>query len=416
MKNIFDKKLASTTLSFFFLQGLNYIFPLLLIPLLTLRLGLNSYGTIVFHQVICAQLLIFAEWGFLWSSTREISSNIEDKNLIARVFTLSFIAQLILSVLGSVAVCLYLLLFDAVNIKFGLYYALMLGGNILYVQWLFQGAENMRYFIFSQVTSKIITLTLIFIFVDGPGDAFRCLIFFGLSHMICGSLAYYFSRKMELHTGFVKCGLSDIFRFMDKSKSLFFVRIVSSVSANSPILFLGLMSSSDSVALFSLADKVRLAGQSILSPLMQALSIRMNLRFKTSFEDAMKEFSILLKFTIISSSLLSILVFLFSGKIINLFGGVNFQEAEIILKILSPLITLVSVSNVIGGQFLIPCGQYDSYSRVMIYSAVISTPLISIFIFYFNSMGAAFGIMCAEILVLVMLFLLLKNNKRSYVL
>jgi O-antigen/teichoic acid export membrane protein len=410
MINLFDRRLIRTASIFFCLQILNYLFPLLIIPVLASRLGLNSYGVVVFHQTICSQLIIFAEWGFLWSSTREIASNFDNESIVSKVFTLSLLAQVFVSLFAALSIYGYFLVFDCANLKYVNFYLLMLAGNLLYVQWLFQGTENMSHFLLAQFVSKAFTLFSVLLFITRETDTFLYLLLFGISHFVGGSLAFYIAIKRKIHKKFAKVAIGETLSFMWEAKILFAARMISSISANSPTLLLGMMSSSENVAIFSLADKVRLACQSMFSPLMQALAIKMNLRFKIDLEAAMKEFLLSFRLLVFISLLLVATVILFAELIIEILGGGHFNHAINVLKIIAPLIVLVNASNAISGQFLIPRGLYGIYGKALFFSNLISVPLIAALIFYINIYGAAVGIVCAEILILIAFLAAWKMN------
>ena len=62
-----------------FLQGANYLLPLILLPFLVRVLGTEKYGLVMFAQSTAVILSVIVDFGFNLSGTREVSMVAKEK-------------------------------------------------------------------------------------------------------------------------------------------------------------------------------------------------------------------------------------------------------------------------------------------------------------------------------------------------
>ena len=82
-----DKKIvANNYLSLLFLQGANYLLPLLILPFLVRVLGTEKFGLIMFAQSLATFLMVFVDFGFNLSGTREVSLSRQNHQKLSEIF------------------------------------------------------------------------------------------------------------------------------------------------------------------------------------------------------------------------------------------------------------------------------------------------------------------------------------------
>ena len=103
----------------------------------------------------------------------------------------------------------------------------------------------------------------------------------------------------------------------------------------------------------------------------------------------------------------------FSGKIILLLAGDKFKDSIIILKLMSPLLFIVSISNIFGIQILLPNLKIKIFNNILASAGIISLALIWILLFNFGIYGAAINFLIVETFVSVLMFVFVYLNKNE---
>lgn len=67
-------------------QGVNYILPLLIYPLLIRTLGIEKFGGVSLSIAVMQVLLLVVEYGFGYSATKLVAINHLDKNYTSQIF------------------------------------------------------------------------------------------------------------------------------------------------------------------------------------------------------------------------------------------------------------------------------------------------------------------------------------------
>jgi len=75
-----NKKLLSNFISLSVLQVVGFVLPILVIPYLIIVLGVEKFGLVAFAQAFMTYFVVFTDYGFNLSATRDISIH-RDNNL-----------------------------------------------------------------------------------------------------------------------------------------------------------------------------------------------------------------------------------------------------------------------------------------------------------------------------------------------
>ncbi|MDE7182028.1 MAG: acyltransferase family protein, partial [Clostridia bacterium] len=99
-----------------------------------------------------------------------------------------------------------------------------------------------------------------------------------------------------------------------------------------------------------------------------------------------------------------------SDNLIPWYLGAGYDKASTLMKILSPIIPIIGLSNVFGIQFLIPSKQDKKYTLAVILGAVINLVLNLVLIYFLKSYGAAIATVIAETAVTAIMLVFLRKN------
>ena len=97
------------------------------------------------------------------------------------------------------------------------------------------------------------------------------------------------------------------------------------------------------------------------------------------------------------------LLFVFAPFVVNVLMGPAFAPAVTVLRILSVLPILLSITHSAGLQWLLPLGLDADVSRVILYAGALNIVLAVIFAPRFAHIGMAGAVVCAEAFVSVRL-------------
>ena len=191
-----NNSLIENIFSLSILNGLNLILPLVTIPYLVATVGSAHYGIYSIVYSIVQYALLVSNYGFSYTSTKQIAQNRENIDTISWIFSSTILAKIILSTI-SIIVCAGIVYFFFPN--YMLVYLLGLGiiiGDIINPVWLFQGMENMKYLTVSNGVAKILFTLLIFVFVRESDDYIYIILLNSIGFMTGGIVSLFVSKSV----------------------------------------------------------------------------------------------------------------------------------------------------------------------------------------------------------------------------
>lgn len=397
------------------MQIANYLIPMTTLPYLTRVLGIESFGKMVFVQAVMAYLVLFVEFGFSWSATREIAANRGDHKLISAIFSTTWTAQWLLVCIACFFMTALVLAIPSFTSDAALYAAgmLLVLGSVLFPLWLLQGLEKLREVAVIQVMSRLVFLPFIFIFVNSPNDLLLLMLLLGMGPVLAGAVSLAWIRHHRF-VEFQRPFFAQVVKVLHESRMLFLSKATISSYTTLIPLVLGVVAGPVALAFFSLADRIRSAAQSGLAPISQALFPRMSHLYKSDQPAAEK---LLKRSALVIACIaggLSLVLWFFAETIILLFGGAAFLPSIAILKLMALLPLILSLSNIFGVQIMLPNNLTRSFNFILIGASVISLILIWPLSKFYGATGAAQTILVTEAFVtLAMGIYLWKKNYLS---
>lgn len=392
--------LRSNVLALGMVQASNYIIPLLLLPFLTRVLGAESYGRVVFAQVLMTYALLVVDFGFSWSATRHVSANRAEPLVTSRIFMATWTAQWILFLifLGI----LFLLVFSVERLRedFWLYAGAVLSvlGSLLFPVWFLQGLELLKIVAVAQLLIRIFGLVPVFLLVSQPSHGLRFLIITGVISILGGILVLFWMHCKKLLIWKVPQWI-EVSTALRNGKSLFGARLSISFYTNLVPLALGWIVGPVALALFNVADKLRSAGQGLMGPVSQALFPRMIHLVTTDKAAAFTLLKQSIGLTAVIGGSASLLLWLFADWLVFLLTGHEFMEAAFILRWLAPIPLIIGLSNIFGVQIMLPNLMTKPFNFILVLAALIGSSLIWPMATLYGAIGAAQTILIVEFFV-----------------
>lgn len=405
------KRLVSNFFSLSVLQGTNYILPLFTLPYLVRVLGAEYFGLLSFASATVAYFGIITDYGFNLTATREISIHRANHEKVKEIFSSVMTIKVALLLLSFFLLSVLVFSFEKFS-KDWVIYLLTFGtiiGQFLFPVWFFQGMERMKYIAYFNILAKSIFTVAIFIFIQEQNDYYLVPILTSLGFIVTGIWSLWLVKK-EFNVEFKWQSSHILKNHLIQGWHMFLTSIQSNILSSSGVFVLGLFQNNETVGYYSAVEKVAKAFVGLFSPATQALfplvSAKLSLSKKQGKNFLIKAGLIILLFAF----LISIIMIIFSGKIVILVLGVKFVEYDFILKILSIWLFFGVLNNFIGIQYLTGIGCSRYYLKSSFLSGLIAmvlflflTPLISIY-------GILAGMVAAEIALTVIMVYSIKRN------
>lgn len=396
-------------ISLFLVQGAGYLLPLITLPYLVRVLGPSQYGVLGFSLAFSQYFTLIVQYGFDLSATNKIAINKDDKKIVSQVFWGVLFCRIVLLVVGAIVMLLIINFVPQVN-AYGTVIAVSYTsviGAALVPSWLFQGKEKMGWMAISNISAKIITIPLIFIFVHTPHDTWIVSLLTGLGFVLGAFVCFFFVYR----EGWVQLSFPDnklLKELIEDGRYIFLSNIAGSVYVNSIPIFLGFSSGPVTVGIYVAADKIRMALQGLMGPFTQVFYPRISSLISTDKEKGLALIRNLLFKQNAIVLLISALLIFYSKNIVFVLYGNTYLPSVSVLCLLSPMLFFISVSTVLGVQGMLVLGMKKQFSQILWFGALLNTAIIFPLIWFSGANGAAISVLVTE--ALVAFFIVMKTK------
>nr|ACA24819.1 Wzx [Escherichia coli] len=389
----------------------NYIFPLITLPYLVRTLGVDKFGYLMLGQALIQYFILMTDYGFNFSATKKIatSTSIDERN---EVYTETLNAKMIL-----VTLCLFLMLiiiniipmFHSISIVCIILFIGVLG-NIFFPVYLFQGMEKMKSIAWVTVLARTLMLLSVFLFVKDNNDINAAALAFSIALIVPGMMSIYLIRKNHIvaYKGF---SFSKAFIAIKASTPLFISQIAITFYTTFNSILIGHVFNARQVGIYSAADKLRGAVQSLFIPIQQVVFPRINVE-RGNIKEKLKVYGGLF---ILFSLIICVSIFLIGDKIVILYFGTQYAESANLFKWMSVLIFIVSVAIVFSQWGMITLGREKILTKIYIVGALLHCTYAPFFTKNFGLFGTLTAVILTELTITVVmgvfLYKIIKRHK-----
>ena len=397
------------TIYLFAIQGVNYVFPLLVFSYLMITLGAEKFGYIGFSFSVIQYLMLIVDFGFNLSATKRIALHVHDSDEISRIASSTLLAKI-----GLLMVSVVILLIVAFAIpKFSIYRETlfimftMVIANVFSFIWLFQGLGNIRTASFINIISKALILPLTFVFVKSPDDYLIAASIQSGVYVLGAMITVVVIAKKQYIKRWYRSTMEEIKSELSASYPIFLSTAAVSIYWASYAIILAYFSDSVEVGKYSAVEKIMRGFASlILVPVTQSFYPKISALSVNNAPAATKLVRKISIFVLALSVIVFVLMFFFSGYLVRFLGD-EYNGTLILFKIMSVTPIFIVLGGVYG-QFGILAMGTDSdkkyFQRTYFIAGFIA--LVSIFLLspFFQSVGAAISLVITEFSVFVGMF------------
>jgi len=371
-------------------------------PYIARVLTASGVGKINFALSVISYFILLSRIGIPMYGIRECAKHRDDKDDLSRT-----VQEILMINLGSLLISLiifYLILYYSstlINYKdVLLIFSINIVSTSIGMEWFYQAIEEYKYITLRNIFVKIISLILIFTLIRDKGDynlyAFILVFSISLSYLY----NFFYSR---IYINLFKKYNNYNFRKHIKPIFLLFAMSVSiSIYTNLDKVMLGILTNDEAVGYYTSANKMVKVIVSLVTSLGTVLLPRMSYYIEN---DLIEEINNLINksfnFIMLLAIPASVGVFMLAKPIILIFTGAGYTEAISTLRILSPVILILGLSNLIGVQILLSHGK-EKFTLISTSIGAVTNFLLNLLLIpYFNHNGAAIATIVAEISVTI---------------
>jgi PST family polysaccharide transporter len=400
-----NRRLMGNILSLGYLQGAQYLLPLITVPYLVRVLEPETFGLLAFAQALIEYFAIFTDYGFNLSATREIASNRGKDSKISEIFSAVLYTKLMLCVGGLLVLSVIVFSIPKLSHDWPVYYLSygMVLGNALFPLWYYLGMEKMKYITIFHISARVLSTVAIFVFIRGIDDYIYVPVINAAGYVPVAAIALLTAMR-SLSGSPWKIGLPrrEEISYQFRQASKFFVTsILTKASTSSGVVLSGIFFGNVYAGYFSIVEKLVLLLKAMFSPLTQSLYpffaqsrnlpqlLRRYMRLAPSFS---------LVFITIGLTL-----YIFSDKIVMLAFGEKFLASAGILRFLSPLFVVTPMGILLGYHIFLPLKKDRQFMMTIIVPVLILVVVTPLLLVSFRELKVLLGMMLfSETLILAL--------------
>jgi polysaccharide transporter, PST family len=361
------KTVSNNFLSLSTLQILNMFLPLLILPFLVRKLGLDNFGLLVFSQAFIAYFTLVIDYGFNISATREISTHKNDKKYVSKVFYSVFLIKIFLLLFSFILFSIIIFSFELFRENYLLHYIsfTILIGQMLFPIWYFQGTENMKMIAIFNVIIKSIYALAIFLFITSSDDILYVSGFNSLSFIFIGIIAFIMANK---NLKYESIDIEYTKSFFKESTTIFVSNFFSSMYTISNSFLLGIFTNNTLVGIYSSFERIITSLKILYFPFYQALFPFISR--KENKRDIIKK---LIFPMALSGFLMMVIFYSFSDFFIHfLYSNEELIKNLHYFDLMTVIPFLASVNMLFNFLYLNSMKMYKERMKIMITSGIIS--------------------------------------------
>lgn len=378
-------------------QVVGLLLPLITLPYVTRVLGVEAWGRVALVQIILGYFGLVTNWGFALSGTRKIAAARGDNQKLSEIFMASWAAQWLLGVVAIIILVVLIMFFPFFHAN-ALYYAFGLGviiSGVLLPVWFLNGLERMKHVATIQIATRLITVPLIFIFIQSPADA-PFMIAIGAASGVLGGIFTIIWMKKNLGLVWRLPRWNQMITELKEGGVIFGSTIWIGLYTTLTPTILGVVAGPIAVGYYALADRARQLAQSALSPISHAMFPRFSHLFQNDAAQARHLLRRSAKFILLLSASASLALWLLAEYIVILLSGEEFRPAIAVLKWLAPLPFVISLSNIFGVQIMLPNHKTKAFNRILGVAGTLSLCMIYPLIKWNGAVGASLNTFITE--------------------
>lgn len=404
---ISNKRHINSSFFLFFINVINFIFPLLIAPRIIQKCGLEGFGIVILFQSIAIFVASITDYGFNINATREVTLNQDNPAFINKYFFVVTYSKVILLGIAFLLSILIYLFFPKVNEYALLYFTslFILLGRTFNPLWILRSIHQLKYFFYFFIFFKILSFLMIFLFLENRENSYLVNLTIGsLDVVTCLLSVLVLVNRMKW-----KYYRPDFNAIKNEIVSGFgvFIQVIS-INANAYLnpIILGLFVSEYALGIYCVVEKIILVVRFCGSFIIQSLfpkACEIAAKDPMSYKKFARKLFVFLSLSMVVAALL--LTF-FSDVIVSYFVKSDRVECSAFL-VYNSFIPLVVALNMVPYLTFMVYGKEQAVTKIIILSVFINGALNTILSRQFGIFGISSGIYITELILSISLWAIL---------
>lgn len=355
--------LLKNTVMLYILTFSGYVFNFITMPYQTRVFGPVVFGVLGFAQYCAVYVQLFLDFGFLLSSTEDVSNHRDDKQELSRILSAVTVCKLALGTVALVVVLLLCMFVPKLREDVPLYmlYFASTFINALLPDFLYRGIEKMSAITVRAVSVKAFFTAAIFIFLRSP-DQYYVVPLFNTLGAVGACVWTYFDVYKRIGVRFTSVDFGYVWKTFKRSSSYFWSRIATTVYGATNSVIIGILYPQGAImGLYSSSEKLMTTARSAFSPIADSMYPYMvkNKDYKL----IKKVLTVLMPLIIVGCTG----VFIFAEEFCVLLFGAEFAGSAPYLRLLLPIVAISLPTYIFGFPVLSPLGlaKYANVSVII---------------------------------------------------
>lgn len=263
--------------------------------------------------------------------------------------------------------------------------------------WLFQGLERMRELVIPQLVLRTASTIAIIILIRSRGDL---LLYVGINatSALFGAIAFsVLLRRCDMALGLPTLGRMKL--RLRESSSVFVSNAAISFYTTANVLIVSYVLGTEAAGIFGLADRIRGAAMGLLVPMTQAIYPFVCRTIQSDTDEERKARRRMFQIMIWTSVAMGVALFVSAPWAVSILGGVHFEAATPVVRIFALIPLLVTITNILGVQIMLPRKMDRSVAAVVIACGALGVALQLVLTRSFGVEGSAWAYVMVELAV-----------------
>lgn len=389
-----------------------YQFILVLLPFITVPytsrvLGPTNLGINAYTNSIVQYFTLIASLGVGIYGTRQIAYVKDNKEKRNKVFWGIFYTKFIISIIVYFIFLTFIFLWGKKYFVIFLLQSIYIFSVSLDISWFYSGIERFDKLTLRNTVVRIVGVVFIFLVVKSEKDLIKFILVAGLSELI-GQLIMWL--QLRNYVDFIFVDFHCISKHLRPMIRLYIPQFIIQIYTIFDKTVIGLVTTKNEVAYFDMSKKLI----SMLTILATSLGTVMLPRISSLVEkDEVEKIRDYLyksfEFVCYLSIPMVLGLIVVSDNFINFLLGSSFKRSALLTKIMAPTIFLISISNLVGIQLMIPFKKEKEFTISVLSGAIISILSNLILVYFLKSVGAAITFLLSEAAVTIIQLIFTKN-------